>query len=617
MKTYKQSDTNYINFVYKYGETFEMENNDSAAFWYQKARALSEKYHYINGKIRYFDYTSILLLYQGKYDIALQYIDTALYLAKKYNRKRFEAIEYNQYGTIWQYKNEMNKAAEYYIKSYEMAEKIKDTLLMNTVAGNLSGVFLSIKRLEKALKFSWISYKLSVATFDTIGIGYGLVNLSACYNSESYFDSAKIHASGAIEIARQFSDETLELFALIEFANALKGLNRMDSARIIYKMAIELNKGGEIYTLQALKGLGDCYYSDKRYKEALENYLRAIKLSVDIGNRVQQAELHFLIAECLNKLENTKEAAIHLFAHIQMKDSINFVEQNRNISELEAQYQSAVNERKLIEKDFLIEQQKSSSTRRLFFLVSIICTLVGLLIFILQRIKISRQKALSQLNEMKIKVLNVTQEERSRIAKDLHDDIGSTLSGINIYSNAVKMRMNAEPEEAKKIIDRISLTSSQLLDRMSDIIWSMNSSTENIEQLAYRIKSFALEIFNSKEILFTFDIAINTDFRLNMEARKNILLIMKEGINNLAKYSAASHAKMKFSAVNDVLEIQLSDDGQGFDQKQAIGKGNGLKNMRSRTETIGGHLEIDSSPGKGSVIRLSFPIAKISDLEIV
>ena len=158
-----KTDTVFVNTLFKYGETFELNNNDSAFYWYEKAFALSKEQNYINGLLRYRDYTSVLLVYLGNYDEAKLHIDTALAISKKYNRKRFEAIEYNQYGTIWQYKNEMNQAANYYIKAFEAAHEMKDTVLMTAVAGNLSGVFLEIKRYEKAREFSELSYNLSIA----------------------------------------------------------------------------------------------------------------------------------------------------------------------------------------------------------------------------------------------------------------------------------------------------------------------------------------------------------------------------------------------------------------------------------------------------------------------
>ena len=213
LRDLSKTDTNYINKLYKYGETYELDNNDSAFYWYERAKELSHKTNFINGQLRYFDYKAILLVYLGRYDEGIETIEEALKVSTRYNKRRFHAIELNEYGTIWQYKFEMNKAAEYYMKSYEIAEAIQDKALMNAVAGNLSGVFLEIKRYDKAREFSKINYSLGVETQDTLSMGYGLLNLTSCDLAEKRYSDARKPIDQILAIAKQYADESLGLFS--------------------------------------------------------------------------------------------------------------------------------------------------------------------------------------------------------------------------------------------------------------------------------------------------------------------------------------------------------------------------------------------------------------------
>jgi hypothetical protein len=202
---------------------------------------------------------------------------------------------------------------------------------------------------------------------------------------------------------------------------------------------------------------------------------------------------------------------------------------------------------------------------------------------------------------------------RSKISQDLHDDVGASLSSINIYSSVAEKAMNDNPQLARQIIGQMKQNSRQVMENMSDIIWAINGSKADNESLSGRIKNYGHELLSQKNILCHYYIDPSAEKKLvQTETRKNIVLFVKEAMNNIAKYSNATNAEVLIKNEDKDVVISISDNGQGFDPR-SIQKGNGLKNMKLRIEAMGGTVDIESGPGKGTKVTGRLPIARFSD----
>jgi ligand-binding sensor domain-containing protein len=191
---------------------------------------------------------------------------------------------------------------------------------------------------------------------------------------------------------------------------------------------------------------------------------------------------------------------------------------------------------------------------------------------------------------------------RTRIATDLHDDVSSTLSSISIYSE-ILVKQIADPHSASLIME-IGNNARDMLERIDDIIWSVNPKNDKFGDLGLRINEFAIPLFENRNIRFQIDSpdSIN-DLSLQMEIRRNVYLIAKEAINNLVKYSACENVSIIFSREHNLLIMEIKDDGKGFDSDLKT-KRNGLRNMKDRAIRIKGVLKIQSVLGVGTQIRL-------------
>lgn len=187
---------------------------------------------------------------------------------------------------------------------------------------------------------------------------------------------------------------------------------------------------------------------------------------------------------------------------------------------------------------------------------------------------------------------------RSRISRDLHDDLGSTLSSISILSGQVKNKLDKKPEEVAPLLDKINESSVRMNDSLQDLVWAVKPENDTMQELLARMEQFASGLFESKNIDYTFSGAETmASTKLNPEFIRNIYLIFKEAVNNTAKYSACKNATIIVSEKNKVFQMTITDDGIGFNP-ETVKKGNGLNNMRKRAEQIGGRLEFISEPNK-------------------
>lgn len=191
---------------------------------------------------------------------------------------------------------------------------------------------------------------------------------------------------------------------------------------------------------------------------------------------------------------------------------------------------------------------------------------------------------------------------RNRIATDLHDEIGSALSNINMLTAITKKKLE-EPSEADKYLSRISEEVTGSGQALDDIIWSVDTKNDTLEEMIARMRRYAAELFEATD-----NIKCDLDFeegiasrKINIEERRDIYLVYKEALNNIYKHSGAKYFKVKVFLRDNVFCLQIKDDGVGFDATQLTHR-NGLKNMKARVERWKGKIDIQSGPEGSSIV---------------
>jgi signal transduction histidine kinase len=218
----------------------------------------------------------------------------------------------------------------------------------------------------------------------------------------------------------------------------------------------------------------------------------------------------------------------------------------------------------------------------------------------------SQQKLIEQLKANEL-LRDRVQHIRNKIAQDLHDDIGSTLSSISILSD-LALRGNSSAQTLETM-NEIKDSSMMLMERMDDIVWSISPRNDSLENLLIRVRHFATTLFEAKGIEYTINIQKNIgEVQLPIDYRQHIYLILKEAINNLVKYALATHAILEVGFDHEYLTLTVRDNGRGFDQATPP-TGNGLSGMQRRAAMMNARLSVRSAPGEGTSIGLQVGVA--------
>ncbi len=238
--------------------------------------------------------------------------------------------------------------------------------------------------------------------------------------------------------------------------------------------------------------------------------------------------------------------------------------------------------------------------RTAWFWVLISFLATALLIGIYNRRKVNKQQTV-------FRQQLALEQQRNKITADLHDDIGSSLSSLQVNSAVANQLIDKDSKQAKQVLDKIETQSKDLADKIGDIIWSMKPGKDEFMTIGSRIKNFANDMLSSTDINYQVqtDAAADTEIK-DITARKNIVFITKEAINNAVKYSKANHILITLKKANNQFILLIKDNGVGFTTaKQA---GNGIANMQKRAVEMKGDFILDSTPGQGTVISVTVPV---------
>ncbi len=198
---------------------------------------------------------------------------------------------------------------------------------------------------------------------------------------------------------------------------------------------------------------------------------------------------------------------------------------------------------------------------------------------------------------------------RTKLARDLHDDIGSSLSSISILSEMAAKNVSPTTEESQFIFNKISESSHKTMESMKDIVWTVNPENDLMDALLTRMRMYCSEMLEPKGIEYDFKVGKDVEnIKLPMEHKKNFYLIFKEAINNIAKYAECKKVTIAIWKIDEKMEIKITDDGIGFNPNEPSAKGNGLKNMKERAKLMHGTFTVDTKVGQGTKLTLIFSI---------
>lgn len=199
--------------------------------------------------------------------------------------------------------------------------------------------------------------------------------------------------------------------------------------------------------------------------------------------------------------------------------------------------------------------------------------------------------------------------ERQRLSQDLHDGLGAHLARIIYLVEAAKIGEPTQPESCARMLERIAESSRRAVGEIDELIWITDPKYNYLNDLVAHLRNYAAQVAEEAGFDATIQFPRGVpNLPVQTELRRNLLLILKESLQNVLKHSHANHVKLRFSIGQREVVLEIDDDGRGFRTENAEKKGNGLANMQARAETLGGSFTYDSVPGRGTRIHVVCPL---------
>ncbi len=494
---------------------------------------------------------------RGEYEKAMDMLLLNINEATKNNDIKNKAMALQNIGVIYTYKDDTVMARKYYNEAIPLLIKADYKFGLANIYMNIANTFQN--QPDTALAYLTKALHKQEEINDSNSIALCLLNIGCIYSLKGDQKSA---------------------------------LEKMQTSLILNESMKDKNGMSLCYI-----NIASVYNTQGTFKKAITNAGKALLLAEQTGNLNHQRFAHEMLYNSYDAMENYKAALFHYQQLIALNDSVESTARNKNLMKTEMAFQFQIKEDSLNaaqdKQDAIAYQQiqQQKIIRNSFIAGSILLML--LIVVLINRNKLKRTVEMEKM--------------RSRLSRDLHDDIGSTLSSINILSRTAQNSLQqTDAEKTKGSLEKINERSQRLLDNMSDIIWNINPGNDTIEEVMSRMREYATTILEAKNIDYTFNFPKEKmDCKLSMEVKNNMYLIFKEAVNNLSKYSGASKANLSLTFDEKNIHLKVEDNGKGFNEDEIKHRG-GLSNMQHRAEEIKGVIKINSSD-KGTVIELSMP----------
>jgi two-component system, NarL family, sensor kinase len=628
LRTAKE-DTVQVMILYQIGEQFEETNPDTALWYYTKAKLKSEQINFLAGRAMYASNAIVILNNRGKFKEALALCKEALALYKQKGTPKDRAIAYINMGSEWQYLSDLEVAAENYFEAKKIAEAIDDKRLQRIVNNNLASIFIDLEQYEKGKAYAEKSLQLATELKNDYAIASSTYNIA---NAELYlknYEKALSRFKDIEAIGIRTDDYIVKLDGWLGSADVYKATADYENAESYFKKVIHFSteKNAPEYEMYAYMGISDVYLKTERYALAEQSILNGITLAQQLGSTNELKDLYLKVSEVKEKAGNFKSALNFRKQFEVLNDSIVGEKSRANINLLEARFESEKKEQQIKQleqetfiKDFSLRQNHYV----IFVLIGSLLAVIAIA-FLASRTHLQKKKILEKenaLNQIKIDelekekqllageaIIKGQEEERGRLAKDLHDGLGGLLSGVKFSLTNMKSTVILDVESA--------LTFERSLDMLDHSITELRRVAHNMMPevlvkfgLTEALKSYCDALVQAQILNISFQVI---DFAQRLPASVEIILyrIVQELLNNVMKHAKATHVIIQLAQHENELNITLEDNGVGFDfqaHKLSGSVGSGLGNIRSRVAYLKGKLDIQSSEGRGTSVLITLHI---------
>jgi signal transduction histidine kinase len=618
-------DTALVNRYLKKAHSFAQSQAtcDSADYYLNIILSLSEQRNYAKGITEYYRLKAVIYYLTQKEDSLSFSISKAFSSARTSRDPKELALVNDLRGWIFQNLEQNDSAAYYYIRAVKIADSLKDHKFSGEIYSNLSVVFWSIGNYQKAAEYAAGAYHSGKILNDTLLLSTGLSNLATAKTSLKQYDTALILFNRIKEIIKDpVKYNYVLLRAVSNEASVYADLGDYKKAISVYKKILQWSSLIPAYLQSYIySGLGSAQYEENELNEAELNMAKAIKMASEGGVKMGLRDSYLLMSQIKEKQKQFALALDFRKKYDSLNDTLMSSSRTKFINQLEAKYNTAQKNNQITQQQLSISENQRIIQRKNTLNAALISgvlflLIVGILVYrnfnhrnklLWQNQKLREQRITELEQERKLvaaqSVMKGQEEERSRLARDLHDGVGGLLSGVKLSMSNMKGNVFLSEENAFSF---------------ENVISQLDQSIAELRRVSHNMMPEALIKYGLKEALENYCENINVSGKIKvqlqtygmekrMEQSTEIIIyrMIQELLNNVIKHAEAKNVLIQLVRKEDHFNLTVEDDGKGFDTKEIETKtGAGLANIKARAEYLNGNVDIVSKKGEGTSVNI-------------
>ena len=603
-----KEDTNKVLLLINLAKASKNGNIQSAKEYCADALALSLKLRYHKGQFLSLANEISIIRLEGKDSLALQKCKEYLQLAEEQKDPYYMGIAYVNLSEVSDAMSNNEDAIAYALKALSIAEKLKRNDLLNDVYAALQRLYISRSEFDKAINYGLKATEIAKSLKDKGKYSRQLYNLAFTYNLAKEFDKSAAISKEVISVCRALNDTRIESYALYNLCSIELRTGKIEASLQYGMKCLELAKNNTDKAIESscLTAIGSALIQLKRYKEAETYILQALEIKEQGDDKLGIAEVKDILSDLYFAMGDPKKGYAYSLESEDFSDAYHQSVLSQQSSDLEKKYETA-------KKDAEIQLQKAALRQKnTINYISIGGALALLIISLLGYRNYKQQKNIQQqrITELETEkqltateaVMQGEEQERSRLAKDLHDGLGGMLSGIKYSFNAMKGNLIMTPDNAQAFERSMDMLDSSIKE-MRRVAHNMMPEALVKFGLDVALKDFCNDINQSGALQVSYQSIGMDDAVIHSNVAITVYRIVQELINNSIKHAEASTAVVQLAKEGDQLNITVEDDGKGFDAAiLAQAKGIGWNNIQNRVEILKGKLDVQSQPGSGTSV---------------
>lgn len=544
------------------------------------------------------------------YKLYLKLADSTVSIEKKLNAMNNLANCHTNMGNFME-------GINIYLESIKTVEKLGKSARLGRSYNNLGSFYSETGDFENALKYFSKGEELGAEFGDSMLLADVYNNKGLIFEQQGDFNKAKADYEKALKIYLSIGDKERISLAYNNMGIALKYLKLYDEALEAYEKSIEAAKAIDNKYLASanLVNIGNLQLMRNLPKSAIEYYLKGIAMAEESGVQAVVVEAYDGLASAYANLNNYGKAYEYSRKFEALKSSQINEDYKQTIAELQTKFDTERQEQRIGELEaqkriatLELEQKGLQLQRRNLLLMAAIVLVLLLVVsgyFLYQR---NRQKMLF---EQQLAIHQTELNERSRIAKDLHDELGAGLAKVSLIADISQNKASVAPEMQDNL-KSIASTSKELISSMRDLVWTLNAQDLSLDTFVSRLRQYTNEYLDNFSIEYTIDFPVNfPEIVVSKTVARQFMLTYKEALTNAVKHSHATLLVFSLRLQGDTLHFNLKDNGIGINRERMRVGSNGLKNMEQRMVAIGGDFKLQSAENEGTSIDILFSLSAL------